>query len=614
MGAERLPGRWRSAADPHRLQRRLVEAERPTVRKGEPRRSRGGAEATITVTDPHNGTRVSVHDALRAYRTISQTDQLGKVTKYEYDTGGYLGKITDRNGSTTEFYYNDRGNRIGRKTCQTSTSCQTDHYTYHENATDRFDPRNDQLIVSRDGRSSSSTDDTYATKWEYTTQGEVAKETTPATPDFPNGRSLTYSYTDGTESAVGGGTVPAGLLKSERDAKGKMWNYAYTAQGDLAQQTDPTGLITTYVRDALGRVTSSSQVWEENAPARLSASAAAQTGLVAAYGFEAGSGSVVADDSGNSHAGTATGTSWNTSGKFGKALSFNGTSSWVTVPDAPEFRLAQGMTLMAWVKPAELDGWRNALIKEYSGGLSYALYASDGSVPNGWAVNTSGTEGSVSAPEGLPVDTWSHITTTYDGSKLRFYVDGDLAAESDFTGSLRGDGGSFRIGGNSVWGEHFSGIIDEVRVYNRALPEAEIRTARDTPVVTGQDPREPPQQSATFTTTVAYDPQGRVMSQTGQGVKNEVTGVTHTAEARYAYTADGYRLTDSVVDLTGGDRSERSPTATTPSAGSRPSPVPKEVSSTIRGTTRAPGRAWWTNWVPPTTTPTRPEVSRRPPS
>ncbi|MFC6086848.1 LamG-like jellyroll fold domain-containing protein [Sphaerisporangium aureirubrum] len=517
----------------------------------------GDPEATITVTDPHNGTLVSVHDALRAFRTTSQTDQLAKATRYEYDTGGYLGKVTDRNGNVTELYHNERGNLIGRKTCESSTSCQTEHYAYHENTIDRFDPRNDQMIISRDARSSGPTDNAYATTWEYTPQGEVAKETTPATPDFPTGRSSVYTYTDGTESAAGGGTVPAGLLKSERDANGKLWSYGYTAQGDLALQTDPTGLVTTYVRDALGRVTSSTEVWEEGAAGASSASTASQPGLVAAYGFEAGSGSVVADDSGNAHAGTATGTSWNSSGRFGKALSFNGTSSWVTVPDAPGFRLTQGMTLMAWVKPAELDGWRNALIKEYSGGLSYALYASDGTVPNAWAVNTSGTEGAVASADGLPLDTWSHIATTYDGTKLRFYVDGDLAAESDLTGSLREDGGPFRIGGNSVWGEHFSGAVDEVRVYDRALPEAEIRTARDTPVVEDEDPEEPPQQPGSATTTVAYDPQGRLASQTGQAVKNEVTGVTHTAQSRFTYTADGYRLTDGVVDLTGGDPEQK---------------------------------------------------------
>jgi hypothetical protein len=42
--------------------------------------------------------------------------------------------------------------------------------------------------------------------------------------------------------------------------------------------------------------------------------------------------------------------------------------------------------------------------------------------------------------------------------------------------------GALRIGGNTVWGEYFGGLIDEVRIYNRALSAAEIATDRDTPV------------------------------------------------------------------------------------------------------------------------------------
>jgi hypothetical protein len=45
--------------------------------------------------------------------------------------------------------------------------------------------------------------------------------------------------------------------------------------------------------------------------------------------------------------------------------------------------------------------------------------------------------------------------------------------------------GALRIGGNSVWGEWFSGLIDEVRVYERALSAAEILADRDRPVVPG---------------------------------------------------------------------------------------------------------------------------------
>ena len=58
---------------------------------------------------------------------------------------------------------------------------------------------------------------------------------------------------------------------------------------------------------------------------------AAPAGLVAAYGFDAGSGSSAADSSGRGNAGSVSGAAWSASGRFGSALSFDGVNDWVTV-------------------------------------------------------------------------------------------------------------------------------------------------------------------------------------------------------------------------------------------------------------------------------------------
>ena len=82
------------------------------------------------------------------------------------------------------------------------------------------------------------------------------------------------------------------------------------------------------------------------------------TGLVAAYGFNEGSGGAVGDASGNSNNGTLTsGVNWTTQGKFGNALVFNGSSGRVDIFDAPNLRLTTAMTLEAWVNPATASGW-----------------------------------------------------------------------------------------------------------------------------------------------------------------------------------------------------------------------------------------------------------------
>ena len=79
-------------------------------------------------------------------------------------------------------------------------------------------------------------------------------------------------------------------------------------------------------------------------------------GLVAAYGFDAGTGTAASDQSGHGHNGTITNATWAgaTAGRFGNALSFNGTNASVSVPDANVLDLTSGMTLEAWVRPTAL--------------------------------------------------------------------------------------------------------------------------------------------------------------------------------------------------------------------------------------------------------------------
>src|SRR5262249_46607874 len=128
-------------------------------------------------------------------------------------------------------------------------------------------------------------------------------------------------------------------------------------------------------------------------------------GLVAAYGFEEGAGTTTADSSGGGNTGTLTAATWAASGKFRKALSFNGTRAWVTVPDANSLDLTTAMTIEAWVNPSSLTSWRNILTKETASGLAYSLYASDGTRPAGYihvGANDVGRAGTAA----LAANTW----------------------------------------------------------------------------------------------------------------------------------------------------------------------------------------------------------------
>jgi glucose/arabinose dehydrogenase len=215
------------------------------------------------------------------------------------------------------------------------------------------------------------------------------------------------------------------------------------------------------------------------------APARAANGLVAAYGFSEGTGTAIADASGTGNNGTVSGTTWSTAGKYGAALSFNGTSSSVTVPDSNSLDLSTGLTLEAWVNPTALNGgvggWRTMVFKQTSGGMAYAVYANnDGARPAGH-VNIGGEKKAIGTAQ-LPLNTWSHVATTYDGATQKLYVNGTQVASRAQTGAIPASTGPFRIGGNSIWGEWFAGLIDEVRVYNRALTAAEIGTDMTTAI------------------------------------------------------------------------------------------------------------------------------------
>ena len=229
----------------------------------------------------------------------------------------------------------------------------------------------------------------------------------------------------------------------------------------------------------------------------------APSGLVAAYGFEEGSGSTVVDSSGNGNTGSLVGAARASGGVFGDALSFDGGSARVVVPDSSSLHLGDAMTLEAWVKPAEVSNeWRDVV---YKGDDNYYLEAtSDRQSEPGGAATFDGTGGHVFAASPLPVDSWTHLAVTYDGATLRLYLNGDEVAEAPQTGAIVSSTHPLELGGDSIYGQYFHGLIDEVRVYNVARSAAEIQTDMSTPIVSGTSTDStPPSAPGTLTATAS---------------------------------------------------------------------------------------------------------------
>jgi hypothetical protein len=185
----------------------------------------------------------------------------------------------------------------------------------------------------------------------------------------------------------------------------------------------------------------------------------------------------VFDSSGNGNHGTISGAQ-RVAGRFGRGLRFDGVNDLVTVADADSLDLTEAMTLEAWVKPTALGSmWRTVAVKEQPSHLAYALYAGNGKGRPSGHVYTSGDR-DVASSSALPLNAWRHLASTWDGRTLRLYVDGSQVASRSLSGRAVASGAPLRFGGNRVWREWFKGLIDEVRIYARALSPTELRADR----------------------------------------------------------------------------------------------------------------------------------------
>jgi hypothetical protein len=214
---------------------------------------------------------------------------------------------------------------------------------------------------------------------------------------------------------------------------------------------------------------------------------AATPNLVAAYGFNETSGTTATDSSGLNNSGTLNGATRTATAKFGNALSFNGTSNYVSIPDASSLDLTTGMTLEAWVRPSNLTGWKTVMVKERSTSFTYALSANNNNTtvanqrPDA-RVRTNGSTKTITGTSKLALNTWTHIATTYDGATFKLFINGVQVQSSAVTGLITTTTNPLDIGGSPVLGQYFTGQIDEVRIYNRALTTTEIQTDMNTPV------------------------------------------------------------------------------------------------------------------------------------
>jgi len=202
------------------------------------------------------------------------------------------------------------------------------------------------------------------------------------------------------------------------------------------------------------------------------AATAAEKGLVAYWPMDEGKGDVIKDEGGNGHDGIIKGAEW-VEGKFGTGLAFDGLDDVVDCDETLMDEDVNAFTVTLWIK---IESWSNGAGIVYIGKDVYAGHA---------AVISTGTSGgrSIDYSYDHVLDhqevfysdqAWHHMAGVYDGSYARLYKDGEEVYNEEYTEAVDFSDCRTILGSRLDLHLYFNGVLDEVRIYNRALTSKEI--------------------------------------------------------------------------------------------------------------------------------------------
>jgi N-acetylneuraminic acid mutarotase len=165
-------------------------------------------------------------------------------------------------------------------------------------------------------------------------------------------------------------------------------------------------------------------------------------------------------------------------GEVGQAFRFNGTSGYVSVPNAPSFSSA--VTLEAWINPATITAgtFETIMAKSNFPTRNYGLWMNDAGGLHLSYINGSGNVSFSTAPGLIHVGVFTHVAGIIDTAAgvMQIYVNGQLAASQATAGPMVPNGFPLTIGASDAGPNNFfNGLIDEATVYNRGLSAGEVR-------------------------------------------------------------------------------------------------------------------------------------------
>jgi hypothetical protein len=200
----------------------------------------------------------------------------------------------------------------------------------------------------------------------------------------------------------------------------------------------------------------------------------------ARWAFEEGSGAASADLSGNGNT-AAVGAGW-APGKYGKALLLNGASNYASAPASASLdAVTRTFTIAAWAwRDTAQSGLRAVASRQF--GSAFADQWLLGFYDNGYAfqLNTLDSGATNLLWGSAPTRQWVHLAGVYDGVTMRLFANGVLMQSAAKSGPMQLDNNPLIVGGNEDTASGapqslFKGRIDDVRLYRRALSDAEIQ-------------------------------------------------------------------------------------------------------------------------------------------
>lgn len=296
--------------------------------------------------------------------------------------------------------------------------------------------------------------------------------TAPASGSTVSGTSVTISANASDNLGVAGVQfkVDGANLGAEDTSS------PYSISWNNTSATNGSHTLAAVARDAAGNIGTSAGVM-----VTVNNSVPSGSGPISLWKFDESSGTTASDASGTNTATLSGGASF-TAGRLANALNLNGIDGQAKANTTTGLNLTQAITIAAWVKYEDLHaaGYRTVVMKGRPSARGFGL-----NIYNGYLNFVKVGVVNVPSTVAVPTGAFHHVTVTWHAAtaQVKFYLNGVLAQTVSNTTAIVSslDSDPLTIGSWLTGGSWFNGLLDDLRIYNRALSTTEVATLATPP-------------------------------------------------------------------------------------------------------------------------------------